>query len=382
MKILLCPDKFKECLSAHAVACHLQKGISRILPDADCKLIPMADGGEGTMALLTEALEGRSIEVMVHDPLMRPINASFGISGDGHTAIIEMAAASGFLLLKPEERNPMVTTTYGTGELIRHALDHGCERIIVGIGGSATIDGGVGMAQALGVVFSDKTGQTIVPGEGCGSRISDINMENLDVRVRKSKLIVVCDVSNPLTGSQGAALVYGSQKGATPAMVRKLDRNLRHLAELVQLSLGIEVENMQGAGAAGGLGAGMVAFLGGELLPGFNMISRAVKLEDWISWADLVITGEGSMDEQTTFGKTPWGVATMTAALKKPVVAFTGALSGSTKKLYDSGFTAVVTIADKPMTLQYSLQHAGSLLEDAAERTMRLLMAGTKLKLP
>ena len=290
-----------------------------------------------------------------------------------------MAEASGLALLKPGERDPLVTTTYGTGELIRHALEKGCSKIILGIGGSATVDGGVGMAQALGVRFRDERGQEIGPGGGSLDRIVQIDRSQSDPRIGSCSILAACDVTNRLTGPQGAANVYGPQKGATPAMVKFLEQNLEHLAQVIKDSLGKQVGALQGGGAAGGMGAGIVAFLDGELRPGFSLISQAVKLEEWIQWADLVITGEGKMDAQTAFGKTPAGIAGLSNRQGKPVIAFTGSLVDGPDKLPDTGFAAVIPIADRPMTLEQSLSDAGRLLENAGERVARLVKLGGSL---
>jgi glycerate kinase len=379
MKILICPDKFKECLTSGNVAVHIRDGIRKVFPDTEFKILPLADGGEGTMEALTEATRGRIENVLVHNPLMRHITSFFGISGDGKTAVIEMASASGLALLKPGERNPMLTTTYGTGELIRFALDQGCTEIILGIGGSATVDGGVGMAQALGVSFTDDTGWEIGPGGGRLGEIFKIDAANLDARVRSCKIYAACDVSNTLTGPHGAAHIFGPQKGASPEMVMRLEDNLKHLARVIRNNDRIEVEKIPGGGAAGGMGAGIVAFLGGELRPGFELISRFVKLDDWITWADLVVTGEGKMDKQTAFGKTPAGVAQAANRLNRPVIAFTGSLGEEMENLYGLGFAAMIPIADKPMTLEQSMADAGILLEHASERAFKLARLGKLL---
>jgi glycerate kinase len=373
MKILICPDKFKECMSAGDVAMHIRKGILKVFPDADCRVIPMADGGEGTVEALVEATNGRIESVSVHDPLMRIVSAFFGISNDGKMAFIEMAAASGLGLLKPEERNPMMTTTYGTGELIRYALDKGCREIMLGIGGSATVDGGVGMAQALGISFTDATGNDIGYGGGSLGNIYHINFSTLDPRLSSCKIYIACDVTNQLTGPEGAAYMYGPQKGAKPAIVKQLDDNLLHLSRVILDLLHVDIATLQGGGAAGGMGAGIVAFLNGELKSGFELISKQAGLEESIGWADLVITGEGKIDFQTSFGKTPGGVANAARLLNKPVIAFTGSLGAAFDKLQNPGFNAVIPIADKPMTLEQSVADAGRLLENAAERTFRLL---------
>lgn len=382
MRILICPDKFKECLTASDVAFHIRKGILNADTDADCKLVPMADGGEGTVEALVEATGGNIVECHVHDPLMRSIKSFFGITGGGRTAVIEMSAASGLALLKEEERDPLVTTTYGTGELIRHALDRGCREIILGIGGSATVDGGIGMAQALGVRFTDAAGREVSPNGGGIGNIVTIDAAGLDQRLKQCRISAACDVTNPLTGPQGAAHVFGPQKGATPGMVRQLEANLRHLAGLIRNSMLRDVELLPGSGAAGGMGAGITAFLGGELKPGFELISQTVRLEEWIGWADLVITGEGRMDHQTGYGKTPAGVSSLAKMLNKPVIAFTGALSGEMRHFKAMGFETVIPIADKPMTLSESMADACRLLENAAERVFLLIRLGNQSLLP
>lgn len=380
MKVLICPDKFKECLGALQVASSIRKGMLKVMPEADFRIIPLADGGEGTVEALVESTDGRIVTVQVHDPLMRPVTAFFGITGQGDTAVIEMAAASGLSLLKPEERNPLITTTYGTGELIKYALDEGCREIIVGIGGSATVDGGVGMAQALGISFRDEHDQEIAPGGGNLNRIVSIDISNLDPRLRHCAIYAACDVSNPLTGPTGAALVYGPQKGATPAVAKQLDDNLMHLGRLIRDVWNFEADIIAGAGAAGGLGGGIIAFLNGELKSGFELISHAVKLEKWMDWADLVITGEGKMDAQTAFGKTAGGVARMAQSTNKPVIAFAGSVEEETDNLLAMGFTVLIPIADRPLTLQQSMADAGRLLEKAAERVGRMLVLGKRLK--
>ncbi|MFO7369592.1 MAG: glycerate kinase [Bacteroidales bacterium] len=379
MKILICPDKFKDCLPASRVAKHIRQGIEKVMPDAAIEIIPLADGGEGTVDALVQATGGQLVEARVHNPLMRPVNSLFGISGDGKTAFIEMAAASGLALLDASERNPMHTTSYGTGELIRCALDQGCREIVLGIGGSATVDGGVGMAQALGVRFTDEAGKEIEQNGGNLGKIAHINLVHLDPRVMQCKIRAACDVTNPLTGPQGAAFVYGPQKGASSCEVKELDHNLLHLSHLILNTLQIDIANLPGGGAAGGMGAGIVAFLKGELIPGFELVSRVTRLAEWIDWADLVITGEGKMDAQTAFGKTPAGVARMAIARKKPVIAFTGAMGSNPDELKKLGFDAVIPIADKPMSLTHSLKNAGTLLENAAERSFTLMLLGNEL---
>lgn len=376
MKVLICPDKFKDCLHAAEVAGHIRAGILKAIPDAECQLLPMADGGEGTLEVLVQATGGRIVTVRVHDPLMRSVSSRIGISGDGKTGFVEMADASGLWLLKPSERNPLHTSTFGTGELIRHVLDEGCSELIIGIGGSATVDGGVGMARALGMSFTDDTGWEIPHGGGNLGGLFRIDTTNLDARIAKCKVLVASDVDNPLSGPHGAAHVFGPQKGATPEMAVLLDDNLRHLARIIREQLHADVEEIPGAGAAGGLGAGLLAFLKAEIKPGFGIVSHAAGLEQWIRWADVVVTGEGRLDAQTAFGKTPAGVAALAGQFNKPVVAFAGSIANETEGLARLGLTVVVPIADKPMTLQESLRDAGRLLENAAERVFRLIILG------
>lgn len=373
MNILIAPDSFKDCLSSKKVALNIEKGIRRIIPEANIKILPMADGGEGTVEALVDATGGEIIEVEVHDPLMRKIKSFFGILGDKKTAVIEMAAASGIELLGEDERNPWITTTYGTGELIRHALDKGCEKIVIGIGGSATNDAGVGMAQALGAKFLDSQGKQTGYGGGMLNKISEIDLTRMDNRIKGIQILVACDVDNPLYGSEGAAFVYSAQKGADKEMVKKLDENLRHFANKIQEVLNIDIQNVKGSGAAGGLGAGLKVFLNAQLKPGFEIIKDIVKLEKEIEKADIVITGEGKIDYQTQFGKTPFGVAQAAVKYKKPVIAIAGALGERFEELYSKGFGYIVPVVDKPMDMEHAMKNADILIQNAAERTLRLI---------
>ena len=373
MNILIAPDSFKDCLSAIEVASALGRGIQKIIPDVSCILVPMADGGEGTVQSVIDATQGKLVELKVLDPLMLEVDSFYGITGDGETAIIEMAAASGIELLKGNERDPWITSTFGTGQLIKDALDRGVKKILLGIGGSATNDGGVGMAQALGVQFSGKYGIISVQGGGALGELERIHMDGLDSRIAGTEIVVACDVSNPLTGPQGASYIYGPQKGADGAMVEKLDRNLVHFAELIRDQLGKEVSGVPGAGAAGGLGAGLMAFLDARLVRGFDMIAGVVGLEEKISGADLVITGEGKMDAQTRFGKTPFGVAQMAKEQGKPVIGVAGTLDEDATVLYELGFDLLMPIQERPGDLESSLKNGEQLLERCGERMARLL---------
>jgi glycerate kinase len=373
MNILIAPDSFKDCMSAKEVALALGRGIRTFLPHAGLFMHPMADGGEGTVESVIDATGGKRIELRVLDPLLREISSFYGITGDGTSAVIEMAAASGLELLAPEERDPWVTSTFGTGQLIKDAMDRGCRRILLGIGGSATNDGGAGMAEALGVEFTGRFGKLPARGGGSLGEVLRIRMEGLDQRIARTSFLVACDVNNPLTGPGGASAIYGPQKGADQAMVEKLDRNLAYFAGIIEDQLGKNISELPGAGAAGGLGAGMVAFLDATLMPGVPMIAEATGLEEKIQQADLVITGEGKMDAQTRFGKTPYGVAQLAKKHNKPVIGVAGTLEEDAGLLYQEGFDLLISIQEKPMELAESLADAGSLLERTGVRIARMI---------
>ncbi len=379
MNILIAPDSFKDCMSSREVAQNIEKGVRRILPDAVIKLLPLADGGEGTVEALIDATKGEIRKVKVHDPLMRTIESFFGLLGDKKTAVIEMAAASGIELLKENERNPWVATTYGTGELIKHALDSGCRKLVIGIGGSSTNDAGTGVIQALGGKFLDSAGKDIGYGGGCLGKISEIDMSKLDSRIRNCEILVACDVDNPLYGEKGAALVYSPQKGADDEMAAKLDQNLKHFAEIIKETLNIDVAAIPGTGAAGGIGAGLMAFLGAKLKPGFEIVKDIVKLEEEMEKADIVITGEGKIDFQTRFGKAPFGVAQVAVKYKRPAVAIAGTLGERYEELLADGFDMIVPVAEETMELEDSIRKADILIQGAAERIMKLIRPGKNM---
>ncbi len=364
MKILIATDSFKDCLSAKEVGNYLEKGLHASSNKIEVRNIPMGDGGEGTVEALVEATRGRFMYCKVKDPLFRDIEARYGVLGDGQTAVIEMAAASGIELLKPEERNPWLTTTYGTGQLILDALSNDYKRIICCIGGSATTDGGIGMAAALGVKFLKADGTEVHPVGGELHLIEQIDRSGLDVRAIDADFLIACDVNNPLTGPEGAAAVYGPQKGADKEMVQKLDAGLAHYAGKIKESLGKDVHTLPGAGAAGGLGAGFVAFLHGYLKRGIEIVRQETKLDEHVHWADYVLTGEGKMDQQTKYGKTPQGVADVARKYRKPLIGIAGTLGHDYQELYHSGFTAIFSITDKPMPLEEALTRAPELLEN------------------
>ncbi len=373
MKILVAPDSFKNCLSAADVGKYLREGILREMPDAELKIIPLADGGEGTVNALLHALGGERIRVRVHDPLMRAIWAEYGILSDGNTAVIEMAAASGLELLGGDELDPMHTTTYGTGELIKSALERSCTKIILGLGGSATIDGGMGALEALGAGFRDKNGAPLSRGGGSLVELEEIDVEGLDNRLKDCSILLASDVDNPLCGLDGAARVYGPQKGAEPPDVEKLDKGLERFARLVKKFKGRDIGSLPGAGAAGGLGAGLLAFTGAEFRNGFELISQMCRLEDAIAASDLIITGEGRMDAQTAHGKTPYGVAKIAARYNKPLIAIAGSLAEGYEDLYDKNFGIILSIMEKPLDLQQALEQAAPLLISTGRRISRII---------
>lgn len=379
MKVVVAPDSFKGCLTALEVGEALKAGILSARRQAVVDVVPMADGGEGTVQSLVDASSGQVLRAEVLDPLGRPIMAEFGLMGDGKTAVIEMAAASGLPLLDDSERNPMVTTTYGTGQLIKAALDAGATKLIVGIGGSATNDGGAGMAQALGVKLLDEAGCEIGRGGGSLKRLARIGMSGIDPHIAGVEVVVACDVTNPLTGPNGASAVYGPQKGATPDMVEELDRALSHYADVIRQQLGVDIANVKGAGAAGGLGAGLMAFLRAALRPGVDIVIEATRLADRIAGADLVITGEGRIDSQTKMGKTPMGVARVAQQYGVPVIGVAGQVAADADVLHDLGFAALIGIVDGPMTLAESVRSAEKLLTRTGARIMRLIDVGMAL---
>jgi glycerate 2-kinase len=380
MKILIAPDSFKESLRAADVAQCIMEGIHMADPDAECICIPVADGGEGTVDSLVQATGGHVEKVNVLDPLMREIESFFGILGDGKTAVIEMAAASGLELLKENERDPMVTSTYGTGQLISAALGKGVEALIIGIGGSATNDGGAGMAQALGVDLLDKHGNNIGNGGGNLLHLESIDDRCINPGVKKIKIIAASDVKNPLCGKNGASAVYGPQKGATEKMIIKLDKNLAHFGHKLEEKYGIKIMEVPGSGAAGGLGAGLLAFLNASLEAGFEVVRRFTGLEELLKEADLVITGEGRMDGQTLSGKTPHGIARLAKKYGKPVVGIAGSLGADHQLLYAEGFDALISIMDKPMSIEEAIENAAELLKSTACNIAHFINIGRGLK--
>lgn len=373
-KFVLAPDSFKESMTAKEVCVAMEKGVKKVFSDAEIIHVPMADGGEGTVESLVDATNGHKEYIEVQGPLPeQKVKAYYGILGDEKTAVIEMAQASGLMLVEPRYRNPLTTTTYGTGELIKAALDKGVSTVIIGIGGSATVDGGIGMAQALGVKFTDKYGNNIEPtGRGL-TKIDKISTENMDKRVKKVNFIIASDVENILTGKKGAAAVFGPQKGATPDEVELLDKGLIHYAEIIRRDIGKNVEDIAGSGAAGGLGAGLIAFLDAKLQSGVEVVANTVELAEKISQADYVFTGEGGMDFQTKYGKTPFGVAQVAKKYQKPVFAEAGYLGERIEELYDIGISAIFGIVDKSESIEESLEKGPQNVERTTENIARLI---------
>ncbi|MBO8138303.1 MAG: glycerate kinase [Desulfotomaculum sp.] len=378
MKILVAVDSFKGSLSSIEVAEAIKTGIHRVSPSVDVLTVPVADGGEGTVEAMVTATGGKFITKEVTGPLGTPVNARFGLLPDG-TAVLEMAEASGLTLVPEEQRDPRITTTYGTGELIKLALDHGATNIVMGIGGSATNDCGAGMAQALGVRLLDAEGKDLSFGGGQLDKLQHIDMSGLDQRIKDVKIQVACDVQNPLCGPTGASAVYGPQKGATPEMVEELDGKLSYFAKQIKEQLKIDVADVPGAGAAGGLGAGLIAFTGAELKSGVELVLDTINIDSLIKQADLIITGEGQIDSQSAYGKVPMGIAVRAAKHNIPVIAITGKIGSDIEKLYELGISSVVTIVNGPISLKEAMENAAELTADAAERTFRLLKSAKKL---
>lgn len=372
-KYVVAPDSFKESMTAKEVCDAMEKGIKEADSAAEVIKVPMADGGEGTVDSLVDATQGQRVIVEVTGPLGNKISAYYGILGNGTTAVIEMAKASGLEIVEKKKRNPIITTTFGTGELIRDALDHNVKEIIIGLGGSSTNDGGSGMAQALGAKLLDQNNHQIPFGGGNLDKLDKIDISNLDSRLQDVKIILANDVTNPLIGKEGASRVFGPQKGATPEMVEKLENNLQHYAKIVKRDLNKEVALVSGAGAAGGLGAGLIAFTTCEMRRGVDLAIEVTKLEEKIRDADYVFTGEGGTDFQTKFGKTPYGVAKLGKKYHKPVISLAGYLGEGIDSLYSEGFTAIFGIIPGACDLSTALKNGPSNVARTTENIVRLL---------
>ncbi|MGA2703504.1 MAG: glycerate kinase [Isosphaeraceae bacterium] len=376
MRVVIAPDKFKGSLTALEAAEAMARGLSRVDPCSKIDRVPMADGGEGTVAALVAATNGSYRTVTVTGPLGEPVVASFGLLGDGRTAALEMASASGLWLVPPALRDPLRATTRGTGQLLLAALEAGARRVIVGIGGSATNDGGAGLGQVLGFRLLDTQGRELGPGGGELDRLARIERTGQAAGLGSATIAVACDVTNPLCGPRGASAVYGPQKGATPEMVERLDRNLAHFADIVERDLDVAVRDIPGSGAAGGLGGGLVAFAGGRLEGGVNLVIEAVNLRERLHSADLCLTGEGALDGQSAFGKTAVGVARLAHSLGCPTLAIAGSIGPGAAAVLEQGIDAYFSICPGPVHIDEAIERASELLENATAQAARAFLAG------
>lgn len=381
MKIIIAPDSFKGSLSAMEAANEIEAGFREIFPHAEYLKLPVADGGEGTVQAMIDATGGRRIELTVSGPLGEPVQAFYGLTGGEPVAVIEMAAASGLELTPPDARDPLRASSYGTGELIRCALDAGARRFLLGVGGSATNDGGAGMLQALGVRLLDAQGDELEPGGGALARLERIDASQLDARIKDCIFDIACDVSNPLTGPEGASAVFGPQKGATVEMIKTLDANLLHYADVIARDFGQEIAHVAGAGAGGGIAAAMVVFLDGRLRPGSEIVTDAIGLDLAMRDADLVITGEGRIDSQTIRGKTPVGVARVALRHGKPVIALAGCLAPTASVVHGHGIDAVFGAVSRSCAIDEAYAEAAFNVRVAARNIAATLKIGASLEI-
>jgi glycerate kinase len=376
MRVVIAPDKFKGSLTALEAAAAMARGAARAAPDAAIDQVPMADGGEGTTQALVAATGGSYHEARVTGPSGEPVVARFGLLGDGETAVFEMASASGLVLVPEEKRDPLITTTRGTGELLLAAVRAGAKRVVIGIGGSATNDGGAGLGQSLGFRLFDTEGRDLKPGGGNLNRLARIDSTGRLHELDGVEIAVACDVTNPLCGPEGASAVYGPQKGASPQTVQVLDSNLAHFAAIVDRDLGVKIKDQPGSGAAGGLGGGLMAFAAGKLEPGIKLVIAAVNLAERLETADLCLTGEGSIDAQTAFGKTAVGVAQLARSLNCPVLALAGSIGSGASAVLEHGIDAYFSICPGPLRIDQAISEAEALLERATEQAVRSFLAG------
>jgi glycerate 2-kinase len=380
MRIVVAPDSYKGSVSAMGVADAMERGIHKVFAGAVVRKIPIADGGEGTVESMVGATGGTLLSTQVTGPLGERVAAQWGILGDGKTAVIEMAAASGLPLVAKDKLNVRIATSRGTGELILAALDAGLRKIIIGIGGSATNDGGTGMARALGIRFLGADGHELPEGGAALAQLARIDTAGLDRRIAETELIVACDVDNPLCGTRGASAVFGPQKGASPAIVAELDSALAHFAQVAREATGRDVADFPGAGAAGGLGAGLMFFTPAKLRPGVEIVLEAVGFAEAVSTADFVITGEGRTDFQTAFGKAPVGVAKVAKTRGIPVFCLSGGLGQGANNVLEQGIDAVMSICDRPLTLEECMRDGTELIEAGAERLCRIVKASQAIR--
>ena len=373
-KIIIAPDSFKGSLTSVEVANAIEVGIKRVAPKLEIVKIPIADGGDGTMDTLVSALGGRKIKIKVHDPLMRQIEAEYGLVKNGEIAVVEMATANGLTLLKKEEQNPLITTTFGTGEIIKDALKRGCRTFLIGIGGSATNDAGTGMLKALGFRFLDKNGEESDATGSALQSIYSVDETRVISKVYEAQFTIACDVNNPFSGRNGAAYVYAPQKGADNKMVELLDKGLESFRQLIIKEKGVDLNTISGAGAAGGLGGAFVAFLNAQLKPGIEMILQTIDFENHLQNADFVITGEGKLDIQTTMGKAAGGI--LDAANKKniPVIAIGGSVEDK-EALLKRGFASLFSTTPNGMSIEEAMQKetAKENIAQTAEQLIRTM---------
>ena len=382
MKIIIAPQAFKGSISALKVAEAMSEGALKIFPKAKIVICPVADGGDGTLETLVDISNGEINKCSVHNPMGKIIDAEWGAMGDGKTAVIEMARSSGLALLDPKKLNPLKASTYGLGELIQDALNKGFKKFIIGIGGSATNDAGAGMAQALGVKLLDRKGVEIAPGGINLMNLTTIDMSGIDERILDSDFQIACDVTNPLTGPEGASEVYGPQKGATRKMIDDLDASLQNFNEIVIKTFNKDLSKVPGAGAAGGLGAGMITFTDATLRTGIDIVLDAVELNEKIAKADLVITGEGAMDFQTIYDKAPIGVAKIAKRHGIPTIGISGMLGKNYQLVHEHGIDAAMSIVTGPMTLPEASEKSYELISNSVSECLRLINIGFKIKNP
>lgn len=378
MKFLFASDSFKGTLSSEQIIGLLTKAAGKVFPECECSGIPVADGGEGTVDAVIAATKGAYRRVEVHGPLMEKVTATYGVFGE-ECAVIEMAAASGLPMVPKELRNPLKTSTYGTGELLRDALQSGYRKISIAIGGSATNDGGMGAMRALGVRFLDKSGKELAGAGEDMEKVADIDMSGLCEQIKEAQITVMCDVNNPLTGPNGATYTFGKQKGGTPEILERLEQGMKNYADVMRQKLGVDVEHIPGAGAAGGLGAALCGFLGGTMRSGIETVLDLIDFNKRLEGTDLVITGEGQMDWQSAFGKVPCGVGKRCKDREIPVIAIVGGMGEGAEKLYECGIDSIIPTINGAMQLEEAFLRAEELYASAAERTFRILRAGRKL---
>ncbi len=377
MRVIAAPDSFKGSLSGPLVARAIARGVRRACPDCIVNEIPIADGGEGTLEALVQARQGEYRAYTVQGPLGQPVAAQLGLIASGRIGVIEMAQASGLLLITPEQRNPLLTSTFGTGELIRAALDLGCQELIITIGGSATVDGGLGMLAALGAKFYDNEHQELAPVGASLAHLAQVDITGLDKRLQTCRITIASDVTNPLCGPTGAAAVFGPQKGATPAMVALLDQGLHNFAQATLTATGVDVLDLPGGGAAGGLGAALIAYAGGVMRSGIDVVLDTIDIDTRLVGASLVFTGEGRMDGQSAQGKAPAGLARRAQAHGCPVVALVGSVGENYEAVFEQGITGVFPVLSAPTDLASAMEHAADSVADTAYRVMHFYLGVT-----